>query len=111
MKSNLRYWQSVLREAERELEAATTRTALDAAAKTLMRAKAELKRLEATASERASAMREDQRLCGSQHLERLDRDLTELDHARAVLQRERTFGEQAAWRFRRILARAGPPAA
>jgi hypothetical protein len=35
------------REAERELDAATTRTALDAAAKKFMRAKAELKRRKA----------------------------------------------------------------
>ena len=35
---------TTLREAERELDAATTRTALDAAARKLMRAKAELKR-------------------------------------------------------------------
>jgi hypothetical protein len=39
-----------LREAERELDAATTRTALDRAAKKYMCAKAELKRLEAEAS-------------------------------------------------------------
>jgi hypothetical protein len=37
MKTDIRHWQSVLREAERELEATTT------AAKRLMRAKAELK--------------------------------------------------------------------
>jgi hypothetical protein len=36
MNSNLRYWTSVLREAERELEAATTRTAMNAAAAKLM---------------------------------------------------------------------------
>lgn len=46
MKIDLGYWQSVLREAERELQAATTRTTLNAAAKKLMRAKAELKRLQ-----------------------------------------------------------------
>jgi hypothetical protein len=44
---NLKYWQKVLYEAERELDAATTRTALNAASKKLMRAKAELKRFEA----------------------------------------------------------------
>ena len=47
---DLKFWQKVLREAERELDAATTRTALDAAAKKLMRAKAELKRLQAEVS-------------------------------------------------------------
>jgi hypothetical protein len=41
------YWTKKLREAERELNAARTRTAVSAAAKKLMRAKAELKRLEA----------------------------------------------------------------
>ena len=46
---DLKFWKKALREAERELDAATTRTALDAAAKTLMRAKAELKRLQAEA--------------------------------------------------------------
>ena len=40
------FWKKALREAERELDAATTRTALDAAAKKLMRAKAGLKRLQ-----------------------------------------------------------------
>jgi hypothetical protein len=50
MKSDVRYSESVLREAERELDAATTRTALDAAAKKFMRAKAELKRLQAEVS-------------------------------------------------------------
>jgi hypothetical protein len=39
MRTNLRYWKSVLREAERELEAAIGRTTLSAAAKELMRAK------------------------------------------------------------------------
>jgi hypothetical protein len=42
---DLNCWQKVLREAERELEAATTHTVLDAAAKKLMRANAELKRV------------------------------------------------------------------
>jgi hypothetical protein len=46
----IKFWKKALREAERELDAATTRTALDAAAKKLMRAKAEPKRLEAKAS-------------------------------------------------------------
>jgi hypothetical protein len=43
---DLKFWKKALREAERELDAATTRTALDAAAKKFMRAKAELKRLQ-----------------------------------------------------------------
>ena len=47
---DLNFGKKVLRGAERELDAATTRTALDAAAKKLMRAKAEPKRLEAKAS-------------------------------------------------------------
>jgi hypothetical protein len=41
------YWTKALREAEQELEAATTRTAVNAAAKKLQRTKAELKQLEA----------------------------------------------------------------
>jgi hypothetical protein len=40
------YWTKALREAERELETATTRTSVNAAAKKLQRAKAELKQLE-----------------------------------------------------------------
>lgn len=40
---DLKFWTKALKEAERELDAATTRTALDAAAKKLMRVKAELK--------------------------------------------------------------------
>jgi hypothetical protein len=39
----------VLREAERELEAATTRAAMNAAGKKLMEAKVQLKRLQAKA--------------------------------------------------------------
>jgi hypothetical protein len=50
MKTNFRYWQSILREAERELEAATGRTTLNAAAQKLMRAKSELQRMQAEAS-------------------------------------------------------------
>ena len=46
---DLKFWTKALREAERELDAATTRTALHAAKK-LMRAKAQLKWLEAKAS-------------------------------------------------------------
>jgi polyhydroxyalkanoate synthesis regulator phasin len=41
------YWQKELREAEQELDAATRRSDVDAAAKRLRRAKAELKTLEA----------------------------------------------------------------
>jgi hypothetical protein len=48
MKANLSYWTSILREAERELEAATTRAVVGAAAKKLMDAKAQVKRLQAT---------------------------------------------------------------
>jgi len=50
MKPNITYWRAALREAERELEAATTRAAMDAAAKKLMDAKAQLKRLQAKAA-------------------------------------------------------------
>jgi hypothetical protein len=49
MSANLKYCMSILREAERELEAATTRTALNAASRKLMDAKRELKRLQAMA--------------------------------------------------------------
>ena len=47
MKMNQRYWTSVLREAERELEAATRRAALNAAGRKLMEAKVKLKQLQA----------------------------------------------------------------
>jgi hypothetical protein len=43
--NDLAYWTKRLREAEQELDAATTRTAVNAAASRLMRVKAELKRL------------------------------------------------------------------
>jgi hypothetical protein len=46
------YWQKALREAERELEAATWRSDVDAAAKKLQRAKSELKALEAKPAKR-----------------------------------------------------------
>jgi hypothetical protein len=49
MKANLRYWTSILRKAERELEAATTHAAVNAAGKKLMGAKVQLKRLQAKA--------------------------------------------------------------
>jgi hypothetical protein len=48
--SDLDYWTAALRNAEQELEAATTRTALNAAAKRVMRVKAELKLLRQKAS-------------------------------------------------------------
>jgi hypothetical protein len=50
MNTHIRYWQSVLREAERELDAATLNTTLKAAAGQYMRAKAELGRLEEDAT-------------------------------------------------------------
>jgi hypothetical protein len=49
---DLEYWTKQLREAERELDAATRRSDVNAAAKRLQRARAELKRLEAQAAER-----------------------------------------------------------
>jgi hypothetical protein len=45
MRANLTYWTSLLREAEQELDAAKTVAALKEAAKKLMEAKGELKRL------------------------------------------------------------------
>jgi hypothetical protein len=50
MTDNVKYWTSVLREAERELEAATTRAAMNAAGKKLMEAKAKVKRLQVKAA-------------------------------------------------------------
>jgi hypothetical protein len=44
-----KFWKRVLKEAERELDAATRLADLNKAAKRYMRIKAELKRLEATA--------------------------------------------------------------
>ena len=49
------YWTKALREAERKLEAATTRTAVNTAAKKLQRAKAELKALEDVPAKRGIA--------------------------------------------------------
>jgi hypothetical protein len=46
-KLNRDYWLKALRETEQELDAARTRTELNTAAKRLMLAKTELKRLEA----------------------------------------------------------------
>jgi hypothetical protein len=48
----VQFWTRKLREAEAELDAAKTRTALDAAAKKLQRARAALKALEAEKAER-----------------------------------------------------------
>jgi hypothetical protein len=50
MNTHIRYWQSVLRETERELDAATLNTTLKAVARQYMRAKAEFKRLEQEAA-------------------------------------------------------------
>jgi hypothetical protein len=47
----VQFWTRKLREAEAELDAATTRTALDAAAKKLQRARAASKALEAEQAE------------------------------------------------------------
>lgn len=48
--SDLEYWTKALKDAEREFDAARTRSALSAAAKKLMRAKTQVKRLEAKAA-------------------------------------------------------------
>jgi hypothetical protein len=50
------YWTKKLQEAERELDAARTRTAVNAAAKKLHLAKAELKRLEQKPTRRGSGV-------------------------------------------------------
>jgi hypothetical protein len=49
---DLRYWQTALREAEVELDAARKRTEVNAAAKKFQRAKAVLQELEAAANEK-----------------------------------------------------------
>ena len=54
---DLEYWKKALREAERELEAATTRSAVNVAAKKVMRAKQELKRPEEPPAGRATRRR------------------------------------------------------
>ena len=51
------YWTKALNEAEQELEAATTRSGLNAAAKKVMRAKQELKWLEPAKSSRRRSTR------------------------------------------------------
>jgi hypothetical protein len=66
MTDNVKYWTSVLREAERELEAATTRAAMNAAGKKLMDAKAQVKRLQArVAAAGGGAVSRDYRGIGS----------------------------------------------
>jgi hypothetical protein len=55
--NDLAYWTKKLQEAKRELEAAKTRTAVNAAAKRVQMAKAELKRLEAKRSKGRGASR------------------------------------------------------
>ena len=55
---DLKFWKKALREAELELDAATTRTAINAAAKRVMLANRELERLEGEAAElQSSALR------------------------------------------------------
>jgi hypothetical protein len=49
---DLEYWQTALREAEAELDAATKRSEVDAAAKKVARAKEQLRRLESEAAEK-----------------------------------------------------------
>ena len=53
---DLAYWTKKLQEAERELEAARTRTAVNAAAKKLHLAKSELRRLEKALTRQASGV-------------------------------------------------------
>jgi hypothetical protein len=47
MKANIAYWRSCLQDAERELETAMTRAAMNAAASEVMLAKMKLKQLQA----------------------------------------------------------------
>lgn len=54
--SDLDYWTAALRKAEQELDAAATRTAINAAAKKLQLAKAELKRLQQAPTHQASGV-------------------------------------------------------
>jgi hypothetical protein len=49
MKANLAYWRSVLRQAEAALDAAATRSAVNAAASQLMLAQVQVKRLHGAA--------------------------------------------------------------
>ena len=53
--NDLAYWSDALRKAERELDAATTRTAINSAAGRLMRIKGELKALERKAPTRRAS--------------------------------------------------------
>jgi hypothetical protein len=55
MKANIAYWRSCLRDAERELEAAATRAAMNAAASKVMLAKMKLNQLRASPSTVATA--------------------------------------------------------
>jgi hypothetical protein len=45
MNANVTYWQSVLRNAERDLDAATLKSAVNAAGRKLLRARRELRAL------------------------------------------------------------------
>jgi hypothetical protein len=54
--NDLAYWTQKLQEAERELEAATRRSDVNAAAKRVMLAKAELRRLEKAPTRRGSGV-------------------------------------------------------
>jgi hypothetical protein len=56
MKANIAYWRSCLRDAERELEAAATRAAMNAAASKVMLAKVKLKQLRASPRTAATAV-------------------------------------------------------
>jgi hypothetical protein len=58
---DLRYWQKALLEAEQELELARGKSATDAAARKVMRAKREMKLLEAASAEKPKAGRRGKR--------------------------------------------------
>jgi hypothetical protein len=55
MKANIAYWRLCLRDGERELEAAATRAAMNAAASKVMLAKVKLKQLRASPRTAATA--------------------------------------------------------
>jgi hypothetical protein len=63
--TDLKYWTTKLREAEAELEAATRRSDINAAAKRLQMAKAELRRLEAKEAKRSKRPSRDSRSAGA----------------------------------------------
>jgi hypothetical protein len=63
MKANLAYWRSVLRQAEAALDAAATRSAVNAAASQLMLAKVELKRLHGAAGSESRNLSSRARAC------------------------------------------------